>query len=223
MQLFAAGCILPTENGKTDMKTFKSKSGTVDWSVDLELVKRAQAGDSTAFELLVVKYQRRVAAHIRAIVRRPDVTEELTQETFINAYDSLNDLREGVAFWAWLSTIARNVAGAYLRQHQNRVDAKPPGPGEAQEELEQHQFASSAEQEAIAREMFAMIDQAVAELPPKQRDALMLREIDGLNYKAIAATVGTPVNTVRSLIFRARETISEKIKPYLAPTRNRRW
>ncbi len=180
----------------------------------------------TAFELLVVRYQRRVAAKIRALVRRTDVTEELTQEAFIYAYDNLADLREGAAFWSWLSTIARNVASAYLRRRQHQTDAQSAAREDAKEEGGVGaglSFAASAEQEIIAREMFGMIDEAMAELPAKQRDALMLREIDGLDYKAIAATLGVPVNTVRSLIFRAREAIATKIQPYMTSTRSRRW
>lgn len=193
------------------------------WDIDLELVGRARSGDTTAFDLLVVKYQRRVAAQIRMVVRRPNVIEELTQDVFIHAYDHLDDLRDGIAFQAWLNTIARNTASAYLRRRQHRIDAKTAEPKEAQGESEQLQFAASAEQEVIAQELFAAIDQAVADLPAKQRDALMLREIDGLDYKSIAATVGAPVNTVRSLIFRARQTVAKSVRPHLAATRSRRW
>ncbi len=206
-----------------DMKSSTTKSSSNSWNVDLELVTRARDGDITAFELLVVRYQRRVAAKIRAVVRRADVTEELTQETFIYAYDNLGDLREGTAFWSWLSTIARNTASAYLRRRQHRLDAKSLEPDEAQQEGDQLQFAASAEQEMIAQQLFEKIDEALAALPAKQRDALMLREIDGLDYKSIAATTGAPVNTVRSLIFRAREAIADKIRPYMTATRSRRW
>ena len=205
------------------MKSSTTKRNSNSWNVDLELVTRARDGDITAFELLVVKYQRRVAAKIRAVVRRADVTEELTQETFIYAYDNLGDLREGTAFWSWLSTIARNTASAYLRRRQHRLDAKPSQPDEPRNDIEHLQFAASAEQEIIARQLFEKIYEAMAALPAKQRDALMLREIDGLDYKAIAATIGAPVNTVRSLIFRAREEIATKIRPYMTTTRSRRW
>lgn len=205
------------------MKSSKTKGTEHPWNVDLELVTRARDGDLTAFELLVVKYQRRVAAKIRAVVRRADVTEELTQEAFIYAYDNLADLREGVAFWSWLSTIARNTASAYLRRRQHRLDSKSAESDQAGQPVEQLQFAASAEQEIIARQLFEKIDEAMASLPAKQRDALMLREIDGLDYKAIAATIGAPVNTVRSLIFRAREAIADEIRPYMTATRSRRW
>ena len=200
-----------------------SKTGADSWNIDQELVARARSGDMTAFELLVVKYQRRVAAQIRGLVRSANVVEELTQEVFLHAYDHISDLREGVAFWAWLSAISRNTASGYLRRQQHRLDAKSREPNDTQDDSEILQFAASAEQEVIAQELFAAIDEAMAELPAKQRDALMLREIDGLDYKAIAASVGSPVNTVRSLIFRARESIAKKVRPHLAATRSRRW
>lgn len=197
-------------------------SDSAQWDVDRDLVARAQAGDAVAFELLVVKYQRRVAALIRSLVRRADITEDLTQEVFINAYDHLADLRAGVAFWAWLGTIARNVASAYLRRPQTRMDGDAAGI-EAGDDTDALQFAASPEQEAIARELFATIDRSVDRLPASQRDALLLREVDGLDYRAIAATLGVPVNTVRSLIFRGREAIAAEIRPYLSSTRSRRW
>jgi RNA polymerase sigma-70 factor (ECF subfamily) len=205
------------------MKPNDTKTRSDDWDVDRELVARARAGGEVAFELLVVKYQRRTAALIRSLVRRADVTEELTQEVFLSAYDHLDDLREGVAFWAWLSVIARNVASGWLRLRQNRIDATTPSaPGDA-EAAPALEHAASPEQEAIARELFVAIDHAVAALPARQRDALLLREVDGLDYGAIAATMGVPVNTVRTLIFRAREAVAQQIRPHLAPTRPRRW
>jgi RNA polymerase sigma-70 factor (ECF subfamily) len=205
------------------MNNSRTGPDTGAWDVDGELVTRARGGDAVAFELLVVKYQRRVAALIRSLVRRADITEELTQETFLNAYDHLGDLREGVAFWAWLSVIARNVASSYLRRPQNRVDDRAAGAEPEDPDAAQLEFAASPEQEAIARELFEAIDRVVDELPARQRDALLLREVDGLDYGAIAATLGVPVNTVRSLIFRAREAIATKIRPYLSSTRSRRW
>jgi RNA polymerase sigma-70 factor (ECF subfamily) len=200
-----------------------TKIGADSWNVDQELVARARNGDMTAFELLVVKYQRRVAAQIRSLVRSANVVEELTQEVFLHAYDHLGDLREGVAFWAWLSAIARNTASGFLRRRQHRLDEKASEPNDTQDDSGQLQFAASAEQEVIAQELFAAIDVAMAELPTKQRDALMLREINGLDYKAIAATLGIPVNTVRSLIFRGRESLANKVRPHLTATRSRRW
>lgn len=193
-------------------------------SVDADglLVRRAVAGDALAFEVLVVKYQRRVAATIRALVRDVRVTEELTQEVFIRVHGALADFSVDGSFRAWILTIARNVASSYLRSGQNRMDDRPVeldvGPAEV---LMPH--AGSAEDEVAARQLFALIDETIAGLPPAQKTALLMREIDDLDYRAIAAALGMPVNTVKSHIFRAREAVAARIRPLLAPTRGRRW
>ncbi len=193
-------------------------------SVDADglLVQRAVAGDALAFEVLVVKYQRRVAATIRALVRDVRVTEELTQEVFIRVHGALADFSVDGSFRAWILTIARNVASSYLRSGQNRMDDRPVeldvGPAEV---LMPH--AGSAEDEVAARQLFALIDETIAGLPPAQKTALLMREIDDLDYRAIAAALGMPVNTVKSHIFRAREAVAARIRPLLAPTRGRRW
>lgn len=189
--------------------------------VDAELVARALAGQQVAFELLVVKYQRRVAATIRRFVRDDRVTEELTQETFLRAWRALADFLPDGNFQAWLFTIARNTASSYLRSAQNRQDDRPkeaePGEGAVVG------AGASPEEELMARQLFDLIDAEIAALPPAQRSALLLREIDGLDYAGIAAALGQPVNTVKSHIFRAREAIARRIRPLLAPARSRRW
>lgn len=186
------------------------------------LVQRAVAGDALAFEVLVVKYQRRVAATIRALVRDVRVTEELTQEVFIRVHGALADFSVDGSFRAWILTIARNVASSYLRSGQNRMEDRPVeldvGPAEV---LMPH--AGSAEEEVAARQLFALIDETIAGLPPAQKTALLMREIDDLDYRAIAAALGMPVNTVKSHIFRAREAVAARIRPLLAPSRGRRW
>ncbi len=189
---------------------------------DALLVQRAVSGDVLAFEVLVVKYQRRVAATIRALVRDLRVTEELTQEVFIRVHGALPDFSVDGSFRAWILTIARNVASSYLRSGQNRMEDRPMeldvGPAEV---LMPH--AGSAEEEVAARQLFALIDETIAGLPPAQKTALLMREIDDLDYRAIAAALGMPVNTVKSHIFRAREAVAARIRPLLAPTRGRRW
>jgi RNA polymerase sigma-70 factor (ECF subfamily) len=200
VQLLASGCVFRLESSNnTSINPAKPQTHIITWDIDRELAARVRPGNNVAFELLVVKHQRRVAALIRSLVRRADVTEELTQEVFLNTYDHLADLHDGAVFWSWLSTIARNVASGYVRRPQNRIDQGASGADPDTEESDSLQFAASAEQDAMAKELFAMIDSVVAELPAKQRDALLLREVDGLDYSVIAATLGVPVNTVRIL------------------------
>jgi RNA polymerase sigma-70 factor (ECF subfamily) len=192
--------------------------------IDAELVARAQQGEMVAFEVLVVKYQRRVAATIRRLVREDRITEELTQEVFLSVFVALPSFRPDGDFAAWLFTIARNAARSYLRSAQNRQDDRPLALlDDAGGDDNRVGVAPSPEEEAMANQLFERIDAEVAALPELQRRALLMREIDGLDYKAIAAALGQPINTVKSHIFRARETIASRARPLLAPTRDRRW
>lgn len=176
-----------------------------------------------AFEVLVVKYQRRVAATIRRFVNEDRLTEELTQEAFLSAFVALPSFRPDGEFAAWLLTIARNAARSYLRSAQNRQDDRPIQLLEVAGDNDRFGVSPSPEEEAMAHQLFERIDAEVAALPEGQRRALLMREIDGLDYKAIAAALEQPVNTVKSHIFRAREAIASRAGPLLAPTRNRRW
>ncbi len=191
--------------------------------IDAALVARAQQGETVAFEVLVVKYQRRVAATIGRFVRDDSITEELTQEVFLSAFLALPTYRPDGNFAAWLFTIARNAARSYLRSAQNRQDDRPiPGLDDAGGD-EKFGSAPSPEEEAMANQLFERIDTEVAALPEAQRRALLMREVDGLDYKTIAAALGQPLNTVKSHIFRARDAIADRVRPLLAPTRDRRW
>ena len=191
--------------------------------VDAALVARAQQGEMVAFEVLVVKYQRRVAATVRRLVFDDRIAEELTQEVFLSVFVALPSFRPDGDFAAWLFTIARNAARSYLRSAQNRQDDRPAQLLDETGDNGRFGLAPSPEEEAMAHQLFERLDAEVAALPEVQRQALMMREVDGLDYKAIAAALAQPVNTVKSHIYRARETIANRARPLLAPTRDRRW
>ena len=192
-------------------------------AIDAALVARAQQGEAVAFEVLVVKYQRRVAATIRRLVRDDRITEELTQEAFLSVFVALPSFKPDGDFAAWLFTIARNAARSYLRSAQNRQDDRPIQWLDEVGDSDKFGVAPSPEEEAMAHQLFERIDAEVAALPEAQRRALVMREIDGMDYKSIAAALEQPVNTVKSQIFRAREAIASRARPLLAPTRDRRW
>jgi RNA polymerase sigma-70 factor, ECF subfamily len=192
-------------------------------SGDLALVARAQRGEMIAFEVLVVKYQRRVAAVVRQVVRDDRITEELTQEVFLSAFLALPSFAPRGAFSAWLFTIARNAGRSYLRSQQNRQDDRPADVSDDAAADSRLGAAPSPEEEAMAQQLFQRIDDEVAALPEAQRRALLLREVDGLTYQAIADTLNQPVNTIKSHVFRAREAIAVRLGPLLEPTRHRRW
>jgi RNA polymerase sigma-70 factor (ECF subfamily) len=192
-------------------------------NIDAALVARARQGEMVAFEVLVVKYQRRVAATIRRLVHEDRIVEELTQEVFLSVFVALPRFRPDSNFAAWLFTIARNAAKSFLRSAQNRLDDRPNQLLDEAGDSDRFGVAPSPEEEAMAHQLFARIDAEVAALPELQRNALLMREVDGLDYKAIAAALQQPVNTVKSHIFRAREAIASRARPLLAPTRARRW
>lgn len=171
----------------------------------------------------MVKYQRRVAATVRQFVREDRITEELTQEVFLSVFTALASFRADGDFAAWLFTIARNAARSYLRSAQNRLDDRPVEVDDDASDNARFGVSPSPEDAAAARQLFEHIDAAVAALPDLQRRALLMREVDGLDYQAIATALGQPVNTVKSHLFRARETIASSTRPLLAPTRKRRW
>jgi RNA polymerase sigma-70 factor, ECF subfamily len=137
----------------------------------------------------------------------------------------LPDLQDRDRFWPWLRTICRNVASSYLRSGQNRLDDRPADPDAASTSPRSSARGShgSVEDEVAARQLFDALRRAVAALPERQRDAILMREIEGLDYRSIAATMGLPVNTVKSLIFRGRDAIALAIRPLMQPTRSRRW
>lgn len=195
----------------------------LDGSIDAALVARAQQGEAIAFDVLVVKYQRRVGARIRRFVRDDRIIEELTQEVFVSVFLGLAAFRPSGDFAAWLFTIARNVAMSYLRSAQNRQDDRPLATVEDAADDVRSGSAPSPEEEVMARQLFERIDAEVAALPDIQRRALLMREIEGLDYKTIAAALKQPLNTIKSHIFRARATIAERARPLLASTRDRRW
>ena len=216
----------PTPAAPTEHRPADAVAPAVD--VDRLLIDKFLQGDARAFEVLVVKYQRRIAAVIERLVRHAAVTEDLTQETFIKAYRGLPEFRGDSQFSTWLHTIARNTAMSHLGSRQARADraataddlADPAGLTDADSA---QGTSPSPEDELASKQLLACIERGMAELPPAQRDALLLREIEGLSYAEIAERLKTPLNTVRTWIFRARETVADTLQPDMKSTRSRRW
>ena len=189
-------------------------------SVDYLLVERFNAGDIQAFEILVTKYQRRVAWIIDQQVRHAAVAEELTQEVFLRAYRALGNFRFESAFATWLYTIARNAANTYYRD--GHVHADNAMSIDAVHENTESACASipvqtspSPEEDLSVRQLLAAIEQSIERLSPQMRTSIIMREMEECSYADIADKLHIPLNTVRSLIFRARATIALDIRPLL--------
>ena len=184
---------------------------------DQQLVQRAQRGDLRAFDLLVLKYQGRIAVLVSRYVSDAGEVEDVTQEAFIKAYRALGKFRGDSAFYTWLYRIAANAA-------KNHLVAKGRRPGadatieDAEGFDEGGMLSESASPEALAMggELAEVVESALNALPDELKAALMLREFDGLSYDDIADVLGCPVGTVRSRIFRAREAVDQRVKEQIS-------
>ena len=186
-------------------------------NTDQELVRRVKRGDRSAFDLLFVRYQHKILSLVGRFFSDPEEIEDIAQEAFVKAFRALPSFRGESAFYTWLYRIAINTA-------KNHLAVKARRPAGVDIDAEDAQLLDGAHalregegpEAALARDQLAAeIERGIAELPDDLRNALALREFDGLSYEQIAAIMECPVGTVRSRIFRARETIDRRIRPLL--------
>ncbi|MEZ5582187.1 MAG: RNA polymerase sigma factor RpoE [Candidatus Competibacteraceae bacterium] len=186
-------------------------------NIDRELVQRVQKGDKNAFDVLVRKYQLKIVKLISRYVNDPSEALDVAQEAFLKAYRALPSFRGESAFYTWLYRIAINTAKNYLVAQGRR----PPGSDIDAQEAEQYEGQTflkeyeTPERVLLKDEIEATVFRAIEELPEDLRTAITLRELEGMSYEEIAQTMGCPIGTVRSRIFRARESIDTKLRPLL--------
>ncbi|GJL71607.1 MAG: RNA polymerase sigma factor [Nitrosomonas sp.] len=198
-----------------------------DREIDQQLVERVQSGDKQAFDLLVVKYQRKLARLVSQFVRDSAAVEDVTQEAFIKAYKALPTFRGESAFYTWLYRIGINTAKNYLvsqgRRAPTTVDGFDNEDAENFEDGGKLREMNTPESELMSKQIAQTVNQTLNTLPEELRTAIVLREIDGLSYEEIADAMNCPIGTVRSRIFRAREAISEELRPLLGTGKDKRW
>lgn len=195
---------------------------------DAMLVERTVAGDQKAYELLVIKYQRRIQRLIGRMVRDVDLVEDIAQETFIRAYRALAQFRGDAQFYTWLYRIAVNTAKKALMELKRDPTVSENSFKSADDDetspLENELMSSETPEALLAsKEIAEMVNAAMEALPEELRQAITLREIEGMSYEEISEVMNCPIGTVRSRIFRAREAISEKVKPLLENKSGKRW
>jgi RNA polymerase sigma-70 factor (ECF subfamily) len=196
---------------------------------DLMLVERTVAGDQKAYELLVIKYQRRIERLIGRMVRDTDLIEDIAQETFIRAYRALSQFRGEAQFYTWLYRIAVNTAKkALVDLKRDPVVSESALRGNDDDEETsgvENELTSAETPETVlaAKEIATTVNSAMEALPEELRQAVTLREIEGLSYEEIAALMNCPIGTVRSRIFRAREAIAARLRPLLDTREGDRW
>ena len=184
---------------------------------DQELVSRAQQGDKRAFDLLVIKYQQKVASLISRYVRDSSEIMDIAQEAFLKAYRALPGFRGESAFYTWLYRIAINT----VKNHLVAQGRRPPGEDVEAEVAEQMDAGArlrevgTPESHLLSEEIAQTVQRALDDLPEDLRTAIVLRELEGLSYEEIANAMECPIGTVRSRIFRAREAIDKRLRPLL--------
>lgn len=187
---------------------------------DRELVERARAGERSAFDLLVARYQRRLLRLVLRLLRDQAEAEDVVQETFLRAYRALPRFRGDAAFYTWLYRIALNGArNAILRRRQR---AAPQGVTPAQLPAPVGEVGTP-ESLLLSKQVMQTVDAAMEALPLELRTAIVLREIEGLSYEEIAQIMECPLGTVRSRIYRAREAIARRLRPLLDLPVDKRW
>lgn len=194
--------------------------------VDQQLVVRAQHGDQQAFGLLVSKYQRKLARLLSRLIRDPAEVEDVAQETFIKAYRALGSFRGDSAFYTWLYRIGINTAKNYLVSQSRRAPTRTEFDSEEAESFEEGELLrdnNTPERMLLSKQIGETVNSAMEALPEELRTAIMLREIEGMSYEDIAKMMDCPIGTVRSRIFRARESVAEKLRPLLDTAPDKRW
>lgn len=197
-----------------------------DRDIDRQLVARAQRGDKQAFELLVEKYQRKLARLLSRFIRDPAEVEDVTQEAFIKAYRALPAFRGDSAFYTWLYRIGINTAKNYLMAMGRRAPTSTEVEAEEAEgfeEGEQLRDINTPESLLLSNEIAKTVNATIEGLPEELRTAIQMREIEGMSYEDIAKAMDCPIGTVRSRIFRAREAIAEQLRPLLGTRKDKRW
>lgn len=196
---------------------------------DLQLVERTVAGDLRAYDLLVIKYQRRIERLIGRMVRDTDLVQDIAQETFLRAFRALHQFRGDAQFYTWLYRIAVNTAKKFLMDLKRdpliyegamRSDDDENETSRIGQELTNDETPETV---LAAREIATAVNAAMEALPDDLRQAVTLREIEGLSYEEIATVMACPIGTVRSRIFRAREAISARVRPLLENRTGKRW
>jgi len=202
---------------------------TPETDADALLVERTKLGDVKAFEMLVVKYQRRIERLIGRMVRDVDLVQDIAQETFIRAYRALPQFRGESAFYTWLYRIAVNTAKKSLVELKrdplvSETTLAIHGDGDETSRGENELSDGETPESLLAsKEVAATVNAAIEALSEDLRQAIVLREIEGLSYEEIATVMNCPIGTVRSRIFRARDAIADRLRPLLGTRDRERW
>ena len=183
-------------------------------SIDLSLVKRVKAGDYQAYDLLVLKYQSRLISTAFKYVKDTQIAEDITQESLIKSFKSINSFREDSSFYTWVYRITVNTAKNFLISKKRKDELLQTDLSEEGSIDIETVNTDSPDEIFDASELQGIITHIINQLEEETKTALTLREFEGLSYEQIAEVVNCPVGTVRSRIFRGREVIDDAIREF---------
>ena len=183
---------------------------------DRDLVRRAKAGETGAFDALVEKYQHRILNLVGRYVSDRAARQDVAQESFIKAWSNIRNFRGDSQFYTWLFRIAVNTAMNHLAAARRRPEYTLPPSGEGEVNLDDMRVdLDTPEGEVQAEEIVTIVNEVISELSEDLRTAITLRELEGMSYGQIAYVMKCPIGTVRSRIFRARDAIDARLRPIL--------
>jgi len=199
---------------------------TKERDVDQILVECVLNGDKQAFELLVLKYQRKLMRLVMFFIKDHAEAEDIVQEAFIKAYRGLSSFRGESAFYTWLYRIGVNSAKNHINSQKRRVQTSSDNDTQSKEttaESDGQNEANTPDSVLASKQLAEKVNEAMSSMQEELRIAISLREIDGMSYEEIADMMECPIGTVRSRIFRAREIIANKIRPLMDSSMDKRW
>lgn len=183
---------------------------------EAELVRDCRAGDRGAFQELVERYQRRIVSLAMGMVHNPDDAMEIAQETFIKAFENIGNFKGESSLYTWLYRIATNKAIDFRRRRKrhNNVSLDAPFGAEDERSLQDSltdERPEGPEQRASAQEITARVAEAIEELTPDHKAAILLREVEGLSYEEISEVMQCSKGTVMSRLHYARKRLQAKL------------
>ena len=215
--MISASKMVSSSSRKAASVTAQGAKPLSDKEIDMALVERVQRGDKSAYDLLVLKYQNKIGHLVSRYVHDAHESQDVTQEAFIKAYRGLKNFRGDSAFYTWLYRIAINTA----KNHLVTMGRKISDTGIDAADAEQFDSGAALRENATPERVMAtdeiagVIQSSIEALPEDLRMAITLREFEGMSYEEIATAMDCPIGTVRSRIFRARESIDNNLEPLL--------
>ena len=181
---------------------------------DEELIQRALGGEQDAYQALLGRYQKTVFHIVIKIIRNSDDAQDLVQETFMRAFNTLESYRSEFRFSTWLCKIAANCSIDYLRKKKIKAYSmdKPFQTKNGTVEVELEDKGANPEEHLLRKQKIISIEEAIQSLPPKYKQVIVYRHHDDKSYEELARIMGIPIGTVKARIFRARELLKKKLK-----------